>query len=153
VSTARRRSVDDLLADARARIAPRLEPNEALAAQGRGAILVDLRSHDERDRFGIVPDSLHVPLSVLLWRVDPDSGYSNPELGGLEGELVLMCAHGFSSSLAAARLREIGCRRATDVVGGFAAWKAAGLPVVVRVSARERPDELPGMGTRFEPGA
>ncbi len=142
-----RRTVNRLLAEARARIAPRLEPREALAAQARGAILLDLRSHDERDRSGIVPGSIHVPLSVLLWRVDPESGYSNPALGGRDGELVLMCAHGYSSSLAAAALREIGCTRATDVVGGFGAWVAAGLPVAPGPSPREAGDELPGMGT------
>ena len=148
MTAADRKTVHDLLAEARARIAPRLEPGEALEAQARGAILVDVRSHDERDRFGIVPGSIHVPLSVLLWRVDPESGYSNPALDGLEGALVLMCAHGYSSSLAAAALREIGSERATDMAGGFQAWKRAGLPVVDEPSPREALGELPGMKPR-----
>jgi MFS family permease len=124
-----RRTAAELLAEAQRRIAPRLDPLEAEEAASRGALLVDLRSDDERRREGVVPGSIHIPRSVLEWRVDPDSGHTNPYLGGLERRLVLFCADGYSSSLAAASLRELGCRMATDVVGGFAAWKAAGLPV------------------------
>jgi rhodanese-related sulfurtransferase len=124
-----RRTAADLLAEAQRRIAPRLDPQEAQEAASRGALLVDLRSNDERRREGVVPGSIHIPRSVLEWRVDPDSGHTNPHLGGLERKLVLFCADGYSSSFAAATLRELGCRAATDVVGGFTAWKAAGLPV------------------------
>ncbi|HEU4450197.1 MAG TPA: MFS transporter [Gaiellaceae bacterium] len=148
-----RRTIADLLADARGRIAPRLEPREAFEAMTDGAVLVDLRSHDERRREGVVPGSVHVPRSVLEWRVDPDSGYANPHLGGLDARLVVFCAEGYSSSLAAAALRELGCSRATDLAGGFAAWKAAGLPVE---GARELPEPpgRPGMGPpeRRSPG-
>jgi MFS family permease len=154
LSAVARRTATDLLAEAQRRIAPRLQPEEAWQATVLGeAILVDLRSHDERRRHGVIPGSVHIPRSVLEWRADPDSGYANPYLGDLERQLVLVCAHGFSSSLAAAMLRELGRGRATDLVGGFEAWRAAGLPV------RELPDddepaedELPGMGRpiRFE---
>jgi MFS family permease len=126
---AARRNVDDLLAEARARIAPRLGPEEAQRAQAGGALIVDLRSSDERRRSGVVPGSLHIPRSVLEWRVDPECEYRNPAVGDLDRPLVLMCADGFSSSLAAASLRELGFRRATDLIGGFDAWKRAGLPV------------------------
>jgi len=125
-----RRTIDDLLAEARSRLA-RLEPEEALAAQEQGAILVDTRSHDERRREGVIPGSVHVPRSVLEWRLDPDAdpAYRNPHVGDLDAWLVLVCAHGFSTSLAAATLQELGFSRATDVVGGFTAWKERGLPV------------------------
>ena len=141
-----RRTAADLLADAQRRIAPRLDPGEAREAASRGALLIDVRSQDERHREGVVPGSLHIPRSVLEWRVDPTSGYTNPYLGDLDRQLVLFCAHGYSSSLAAASLREIGCRNATDIVGGFEAWKASGLPVRDLDEHAAKPDELPGMG-------
>jgi MFS family permease len=141
-----RRTAAELLADAQRRIAPRLEPREAREAVSRGALLIDLRSQDERRREGVVPGSLHIPRSVLEWRVDPSSGYTNPHLGDIDRQLVLFCAQGFSSSLAAAGLHEIGCRNATDIVGGFEAWKASGLPVRELDDDRAGLDELPGMG-------
>jgi MFS family permease len=124
-----RTTVDELLARARARIEPRLSPDEAYGAITQGALLIDLRSHDERAHTGVVPGSLHLPRSVLEWRLDPESGWTNPYVGGFDRELILMCAHGYSSSFAAATARELGYTRATDLVGGFEAWAAAGLPV------------------------
>jgi MFS family permease len=141
-----RRTVSELLAEAQHRIAPRLEPAEAFAALGDGAALVDLRSQDERRREGIIPGSIHIPRSVLEWRLDPDSGYSNPHIR-LEQKIVVFCAHGFSSSFAAVTVRELGCRSSTDIVGGFAGWKAAGFPVLEFDEAQELSEgELPGMG-------
>ena len=137
-----RRTVDDLLADARARI-HRYEPAEALAAQRNGALLVDTRSVDERQREGIVPGSLHVPRSVLEWRLDPASPWHNAHAGGLEREVILLCAHGYSSTLAAATLADLGFRSVGDVAGGFEAWAADGLPVVPAPSS---PLGLPGSG-------
>jgi rhodanese-related sulfurtransferase len=133
-----RRSLDDLLKEARAKIA-RLAPAEAWAAAGEGALIVDTRVDRSA---GVVPGSLHVPLSVLQWRVDPDSGWRNPHVGGLETQLILICDHGESSSLAAASLLELGFTRAGDVVGGFEAWLEAGLPVAE--APRPGPG-LPGM--------
>ena len=141
-----RRTAADLLAEAQRRIAPRLEPRDAFDAMRDGAMLVDLRSDDERRRAGIVPGSIHIPRSVLEWRLDPDSGYSNPHVR-LEQKVIVFCAAGFSSSFAAAALRDLGCRAATDIVGGFAGWKAAGLPVLDGGEAEELDErELPGMG-------
>jgi rhodanese-related sulfurtransferase len=138
-----RRTLDDLLANSRARI-QRFSPEEALAARRAGALLVDTRSHDERARDGIVPGSLHVPRSVLEWRLDPDSPWRNPHAGGgLDREVILLCAHGYSSSLAAATLVDLGFARAGDVVGGFEAWRAAGLPVA---QAPPPAAGLPGSG-------
>jgi rhodanese-related sulfurtransferase len=141
-----RRTAGELLAEAQSRIAPRLEPSEAFEAIRDGAVLVDLRSNDERRREGIIPGSVHIPRSVLEWRLDPDSGYSNPYVR-LEQRVIVFCAHGFSSSFAAATLRELGWRTSTDIVGGFAGWKAAGLPTI-EAGEGNGPEErqLPGMG-------
>jgi rhodanese-related sulfurtransferase len=88
---------------------------------------------------------VHIPRSVLEWRVDPDSGYTNPHIGGLSRRLVLFCRDGYSSSLAAATLRDVGATHATDMIGGFTAWKAAGFPVRTATSEDDA-NELPGMG-------
>jgi MFS family permease len=140
-----RRAAAELLAQAQRRIAPRLEPTDAFEAAREGAVLVDLRSTDERKRDGIVPGSIHIPRSVLEWRVDPDSGYSNPHVR-LERRVIVFCAHGFSSSFAAATLRDLGCPTSTDIVGGFAGWKAAGLPVLDIREEDMDESRLPGMG-------
>jgi rhodanese-related sulfurtransferase len=137
-----RRTVDDMLAEARVRIR-RYEPAEALAAQHAGALLVDTRASDERERDGIVPGSLHVPRTVLEWRLDPASPFRSPYAAELDREVILLCAHGFSSSLAAATLVDLGFERAGDLAGGFGAWRAAGLPVV---PAPPVPDGTPGSG-------
>ena len=122
----------------------RLDPETAWAAAAAGeALIVDIRSDDERRRDGVVQGSLHVPRTVLEWRADPESGWSNRHVAGSGRRLILLCAHGWSSSLAAATLVELGHRDAGDVEGGFEAWLVAGLPTA---SAPERPpDVLPGM--------
>ncbi len=133
--------VEGLLAAARQRV-ERFEPEEAWAAVATGeALIVDLRSSDERRKHGIVPGSLHVPRSVLEWRADPASEWRSPHLAGRD-VLILLCAEGYSSSLAAASLLDLGYERAADVVGGFEAWRKAGLPVAT-ASEPDRP--LPGM--------
>jgi rhodanese-related sulfurtransferase len=144
VRRARRRTIDEVLAGARRRIEPRPGPEQALEAQRNGALVVDLRSTDERVATGIVPGSIHIPRSVLEWRVDPDCAHRNPAVADVDLELILMCADGYSSTLAAASLRELGFHRATDLAGGFNAWRAAGLPVRPAPSPRP-PGELPGM--------
>lgn len=106
-----------------------MTPVEAAAAAREGAILVDTRDGDLRSRDGSIPGALHIPLSVLEWRVDPTSGHQNADLAGHEDNLILICHEGYSSSLAAVRLHELGFGNTTDVVGGFVAWSAAGLPV------------------------
>ena len=114
------RSVESLLADARAGLR-RLTPEQAFAAAQEGAVLVDTRSGDEqREQRGVIPGAVHHPLSVVLWRLD-----EFPR----DARVILICRHGHSSSLAAARLQQLGFRDATDVEGGFEAWAAAGLPV------------------------
>jgi MFS family permease len=141
-----RRTAGELLAEAQNRIAPRLQPTEALGAVREGAVLVDLRSNDERRREGIIPGSVHIPRSVLEWRLDPDSGYFNPYVQHGQ-RVIVFCAHGFSSSFAAATLHELGWRTSTDIIGGYAGWKAAGLPTIKTEHDDEAEDgRLPGMG-------
>jgi rhodanese-related sulfurtransferase len=124
-----RRTIHDLLTEARRGLA-RLEPADAYRAMLAGAVIVDTRSEDQRRRDGVIPGSRHHPLSELEWWLDPTSEHSDPAVG-LESWIVLICQEGFASSLAAARLQAMGFARATDVVGGMDAWKAAGLPVQV----------------------
>jgi rhodanese-related sulfurtransferase len=121
-------TIDGLLQAARARL-ERLEPGEALAAMSSGALLVDTRCAELRRDDGVVPGSVHVPLSVLYWRLDPASPHRDPSLSDTARRVILLCAHGYSSSMAAATLLDLGFAGATDVVGGFEAWAAAGLPV------------------------
>jgi rhodanese-related sulfurtransferase len=125
---AERRTISELLAGARARI-ERLTPVAAMDAIQGGALLVDTRSADLRERAGVIPGALHVPLSVLFWRLDPASGHDDPALSDLDRHIVLGRHHGYSSSLAAATLLDLGFARAGDVDGGFEARAAAGLPV------------------------
>ena len=138
-----RQTIDGLLAAARARI-ERLAPEAAHRAVSDGAVLVDTRCAELRRETGTIPGSSHVPLSVLFWRLDPSSGYDDPALSDLARPIVLICAHGYSSSLAAVTLVDLGFLRAGDVVGGFEAWQQAGLPVA-RPAHRRRPPDLPGM--------
>lgn len=139
------RTLVQLLEVATARIT-RLEPAEALAALEDGALLIDIRSDSDRERDGIVPGSLHIPRTVLEWRIDPDSRWRNAHVGGLEERIVLLCRHGCSSILAAATLVELGFSHAGDVIGGFAAWREAGLPTAVSPRVEHADGELPGMG-------
>ena len=141
----RRTTIHDLLEEARRSLA-RLEPAAALEAQRGGALLVDIRSSDDRRQDGCISGSLHIPRTVLEWRLDPDAhpAYRSPHISGLDQQLVLVCSHGFSSSLAAATLQELGFTGATDMIGGFVAWRDAGLPV--QPATHPNAAEVPGMG-------
>jgi rhodanese-related sulfurtransferase len=123
-----RPGIDQVLAAAQTRLR-RLTPAQAAAAMREGSVLVDTREGELRSRDGYVPGSVHVPLSVLEWRVDPTSGHQSAALAGHEDKLILICHEGYSSSLAAVRLHELGFDNTTDVIGGFVAWAAAHLPV------------------------
>ncbi len=122
-------TIGGLLDAARARL-ERLDPSAALSAADDGALLIDTRCAELRRETGVIPGSVHVPLSVLFWRLDPRSESADPGLADPDRRVVLICAHGYSSSLAAATLLDLGYVQATDVIGGFEAWAAAGLPVV-----------------------
>lgn len=134
MTAVRRRSIDEILDDARARL-DRLSPDEAWRAVGRGALLIDIRPAAQRALEGEVPDALVIERNVLEWRLDPASDHRIARATGYDVQPVILCSEGYTSSLAAAALLDLGLHRATDVVGGFVAWRAAGLPTVGGVAA------------------
>ena len=125
---AARTTIDELLAQARAGL-DRVAPHDARDAIAGGALLLDIRWESQRAADGIVPDAVWFARNVLEWRCDPDCAAYDDRVGGLERRLIVMCDEGYQSSLAAATLQQLGFARATDLVGGFRAWRAAGLPV------------------------
>jgi len=122
------RTVDDLLSEARAAL-ERVTPEQAFAELQRGAMLVDTRTAEQRAVGGEIPGAEAIGLNVLEWRLDPTSDSRVPQATGHDIRVIVFCEQGFSSSLAAARLQSLGIHRATDVIGGFEAWRDAGLPV------------------------
>jgi rhodanese-related sulfurtransferase len=118
----------DRLLDQERRLLRRLQPAEALAAAAAGGLIIDTRSHEQRMAGGVVPGAVRIHRNVLEWRVDPSSAYRDPRVAACDGPLIVMCQQGYSSSLAAATLQRLGVSQATDMVGGFDAWVAAGLP-------------------------
>ncbi|MEU5024230.1 rhodanese-like domain-containing protein [Streptomyces milbemycinicus] len=123
-----KRSIDELLAEARVGL-DRLGPTEAAAAQAEGGLLVDIRYAALRERDGTIPGALIVERNELEWRLDPLCDHRLPEATDHDLRIVVVCNEGYASSLAAVSLRQLGLSRATDLVGGFQAWRAAGLPV------------------------
>jgi rhodanese-related sulfurtransferase len=119
--------IAEILDRARARL-DRLDPHATAAALRRGAILVDIRPTAQRAAFGEFPDAVVIERNVLEWRLDPRSDARLPFADRYDLEVVVTCQEGYTSSLAAAALQDLGLRRATDLAGGFAAWQAAGLP-------------------------
>ncbi|MFI5680756.1 rhodanese-like domain-containing protein [Streptomyces cellulosae] len=108
----------------------RIEPQEAYDADRAGdALLVDIRYAALRDRDGVIPGALVVERNELEWRLDPNGSHRAPEATSHDLRVVVICNEGYASSLAAASLHQLGLHRATDLIGGFQAWKAAGLPV------------------------
>jgi rhodanese-related sulfurtransferase len=99
------------------------------AAQAGEVLLVDIRYAALRDRDGLIPGALVIERNELEWRLDPQGSHRAPEATGHDLRVVIFCNEGYASSLAAASLRQLGLHRATDLVGGFQAWKTAGLPV------------------------
>ncbi|MEX3107350.1 MULTISPECIES: rhodanese-like domain-containing protein [unclassified Streptomyces] len=121
--------MDALLEQTRATYA-RVEAREAYEATRAGdALLVDIRYAALRERDGLIPGALVVERNELEWRLDPQGSHRAPEATGHDLRVVVICNEGYASSLAAASLHRLGLHRATDLVGGFQAWRAAGLPV------------------------
>lgn len=125
---AERITVDELLEEARGLLA-RLGPAEANRAVDEGALLVDIRADSQRRRDGVVPQARFFPRNVIEWRADPSSSAHDPAFSDLGRRVVVMCDEGYQSSLVAATLQRLGFANATDLVGGFQAWRDAGLPV------------------------
>ena len=120
--------IDQVLAQARAGLR-RLEPQQALDAARHGAILVDTRPEFQRRVDGEIPGAIVIERVHLEWRLDPASPARIPQALDHDIEWIVLCDEGYSSSLAAASLRSLGLHKATDVIGGFRAWRAAGLAV------------------------
>jgi rhodanese-related sulfurtransferase len=121
-------TIDDLLEEARAQL-ERLSAPQARTAVANGALIVDIRSESQRAHDGVVPGSLFIPRNVLEWRCDPHSRWRDADASDPGRQVIVMCNEGYQSSLAAATLQRLGHADATDLVGGFQAWRAAGLPV------------------------
>ncbi len=120
--------IDELLAAARARL-DRPDPRRAAEMIACGALFVDTRPGWQRDQEGDLPDALVIERNHLEWRLDPTSAARIPQAVDHDVTWIVVCSEGYASSLAAASLQDLGLRNATDLDGGFRAWKAAGLPV------------------------
>ncbi|MGW3710121.1 rhodanese-like domain-containing protein [Streptomyces albogriseolus] len=121
-------SIDEHLARVRAGL-DRVGPQEAYAAAADGALLVDIRYAELRERDGLIPGALVIERNELEWRLDPVGSHRVPQATDHDQRIVVICNEGYASSLAAASLHQLGLHRATDLIGGFQAWRAEGLPV------------------------
>lgn len=119
----RPRSIQDLLAESQAGV-DRVSPADLAGELAAGALVVDIRPVEQRQRDGTLPGAIVIDRNVLEWRLDPASPDRIDAVTGHEQRIVIVCNEGFSSSLAAATLRTLGLHRATDLVGGFQAWSA-----------------------------
>ncbi|WP_327290594.1 rhodanese-like domain-containing protein [Streptomyces sp. NBC_01198] len=117
----------------------RLEPAEAAGAAREGALLVDIRYAALRDRDGTIPGAAIVERNELEWRLDPAGTHRLPQAVSYDLPVVVICNEGYASTLAAASLHTLGLSRATDLAGGFQAWRAAGLPVTPPDGTPTRP--------------
>ena len=135
----RRSALDRLLIRARSRLA-RLRPRQAAIAVGGGALIVDIRPAFQRRADGDIPGAIVIERNHLEWRLHPASAGRIPEAIDARVRWIVICDEGYASSLAAATLRDIGLTAATDVVGGFRAWRAARLPIARR--AKPTPPRL-----------
>jgi rhodanese-related sulfurtransferase len=126
LGTAPHRTIDEVLAAARARL-ERVGPEQAAREAAAGALLVDIRPQAQRAAEGEIPGALVVERNVLEWRFDPASAACLPQ-ARYDLRVIVFCSEGYTSSLAAAALQDLGLRHATDLDGGFRAWERAGLP-------------------------
>jgi rhodanese-related sulfurtransferase len=121
------RTIDEILDLARARLV-RLTPGQAFREVAGDGVLIDIRPAAQRAAQGEIPGSTIVERNHLEWRLDPCSGARLPWVAGYDHRIIVFCVDGYTSSLAAAALQDLGLYRATDVIGGFRAWTAEGLP-------------------------
>jgi rhodanese-related sulfurtransferase len=121
------RTIDEILASARARLV-RVTPRQAFGELSGGGVLIDIRPAAQRAAQGEIPGAMIIERNVLEWRLDPASDARLP-VADYDLQVIVVCSEGYTSSLAAAALQELGVHRATDLDGGFGAWKASGLPV------------------------
>ncbi len=128
------RTIDEILAAARARLT-RVTPQQAFSELEHGATLVDIRPAAQRAAEGGIPGATVIERNVLEWRFDPASEAKLASVGGYDDRVMVICSEGYTSSLAAAALQDLGLAKATDVAGGFQAWATAGLPVTAPSAA------------------
>jgi rhodanese-related sulfurtransferase len=122
-----KRSIDEILEEARASL-DRVTPEAAHRLAAAGALVVDTRPAENREREGTIPGSTWIERNVLEWRLDPASAHKIPQIESYDQVVIVVCNEGYASSLAARSLQELGLTNATDLIGGYRAWKAAGLP-------------------------
>lgn len=130
------RGIDEVLELARARLQRQSPAQAHRDRHERGALLIDIRPAAQRAAEGEIPGALIIERNVLEWRLDPASDARIPEAAGYDVRAIVFCSEGYTSSLAAAALQELGLWRATDIIGGFVAWRDAGLPVTARSDGR-----------------
>jgi rhodanese-related sulfurtransferase len=127
-------AVDQALTLARSKL-ERLSPHDAAAAAAMGAVLVDIRPEINRRIEGSIPGAITIERNVLEWRLDPGSP-ARIEQAALDAWVVLFCNEGYASSLAAVSLQHLGVWAATDLIGGYRGWRAAGLPTHPGIAAQ-----------------
>jgi rhodanese-related sulfurtransferase len=115
-------TLDEMLDAARARL-DRVSPADLEGEMASGAVVVDMRTGEQRERDGTLPGAVVIDLTVLEWRLAPSSRHRELDFPE-DGRVILVCSEGFSSSLAAARLQDLGLVNATDLEGGFLAWRS-----------------------------
>jgi rhodanese-related sulfurtransferase len=119
-------SIDELLDEARSMLPARAAPEDVAGVLARGGLVIDTRPAAQREADGVLPGAIVVERNVLEWRLDPASAHRLAEVTSYDVEVVVVCNEGYASSLAAATLQRIGLHRATDLAGGFQAWKQLG---------------------------
>jgi rhodanese-related sulfurtransferase len=140
-----RRSLECLVNEAAEQIT-RFSAPETFSASAVDGVIIDIRSQDARELYGVIPGSMHIPRTVLEWRIALESPWRNRHLGGRDQQLILICDHGYSSILAASNLVQLGFARAGDVIGGFKSWKDTGLPITPCRHRLSTLGALPGTG-------
>jgi rhodanese-related sulfurtransferase len=121
------KTADDLLNEARAHL-QRVTPDEAFVRRQHGALLIDIRPQQQREREGEAVGSLFLERNHLEWRFDIQNEWHIEQVHSYDQDVIVLCSEGYTSSLAAHALQQLGFTKATDIEGGFMAWKAAGLP-------------------------
>jgi rhodanese-related sulfurtransferase len=145
------RTIEEMLTTARDRLV-RLTPDQAFAELAADGVLIDIRPAAQRADEGEVPGSAVIERNHLDWRLDPCSEARLPWVSGYDHRVIVICQEGYTSSLAAAALQDLGLHRATDVIGGYWAWTAQGLPSApasagtVTLAPGAGPAVLPGDG-------
>jgi rhodanese-related sulfurtransferase len=118
-----RRTIEELLDQARARL-DRVKPEDLERARDAGALVIDIRPSEQRSRDGELPGAVVIDRNVLEWRLDPASRWRIEQAGDYQRQVIIVCNEGYQSSLAAATLQDLGLTKATDLDGGFQAWRA-----------------------------